>query len=960
MLTAIAHRITGKKAPSWKAGAGYGSRRSLGMEPLEVRRLMAVDALGASSCLSGEEAQVETAQVQVAVPCARQEDGVVYLAGSDHNDRFRIENYVSPKNPEANQRAIKVTYREGAGAEQTAYYSNVRRIVFHGYDGDDVIHNDSRYPLRAYGGGGNDELVGGDGDDVLFGEGGRDTLRGGGGDDHLYGGYDWHAPEAGDRKPWHDRSDNVLHGGEGDDTLRGSKGEDTLHGDGGNDVLEGLGGDDELHGGSGDDTLDGSEGRDTLHGDGGNDTLWGRSGDDVLYGGSGEDSLYGESGNDELHGNSGNDLLHGGTGSDTGHGGPGEDQRISVESWRPGAATQVGFCSTNIQVEQHQTITLQVERDLPEADMPQASVIKWSVEEGDKMARPSNVVSSGRVTFEAGETLKEITLDASFSEVANTNLTIKLTAVSGAVITPGKDQVTVDVVAPGAGGNGNGGNGNGGGSGDQVPGGGSGDHVPGGGEPGANASKTLSTFFNSSVSCETWRMEGCTAETPVVAVSTRSRHGGRVVLSDGKVTYTPPRNFVGEDRITYSLKSGNRTTARTATVFVAWYRIDGATLHICGSAADDNVTIREQKQGQFVDLHLTRNGERERLCVVKNFKRIVFDGGDGDDYFKNSSRVASVVFGGRGDDTLEGGSGADALDGQDGDDVLVGGGHNDSLTGGRGDDLLRGGAGHDRIYGNEGNDVLKGGSGNDLLMGSYGNDQLFGHSGDDVLHGGAGNDLVWGGQGDDVLTGNTGNDQLFGEAGNDKLYGEDGDDLLHGGAGRDRLYGQDGHDVIFGGTGDDRLDGGGGNDLLRGLAGNDRLAGGAGADCLWGGEDHDTLFGDDGDDRLYGGKGHDRLCGGAGNDLLKGGSGDDRLEGGDAHDVLFGGVGADRLYGGRGDDELRGEEGDDYLDGGKGADEYFGGLGLDLLYSRDGVAGNDVIHSKGRRDKIVAPPKERP
>ena len=103
---------------------------------------------------------------------------------------------------------------------------------------------------------------------------------------------------------------------------------------------------------------------------------------------------------------------------------------------------------------------------------------------------------------------------------------------------------------------------------------------------------------------------------------------------------------------------------------------------------------------------------------------------------------------------------------------------NDKLYGGDGDDTLNGGDGHDKLYGGEGDDTLNGGSGNDKLYGGWGND---------ILNGGDGHDKLYGGHGDDVLNGG---------AGNDRLYGGRGDDILDGGAGSDYLNAGRGDDIL--------------------------------------------------------------------------------------------------------------------------------------------------------------------
>ena len=103
-------------------------------------------------------------------------------------------------------------------------------------------------------------------------------------------------------------ADNTLHSGRGKDTIAGGLGNDTLFGDAGDDLLWGdlnsqtvgevKGGDDLLYGGAGNDTIVGQGGHDKLFGDGGTDFLYGDVGDDWLTGGAGDDVLSGGDGAD--------------------------------------------------------------------------------------------------------------------------------------------------------------------------------------------------------------------------------------------------------------------------------------------------------------------------------------------------------------------------------------------------------------------------------------------------------------------------------------------------------------------------------------------------------------------------------------------------------------------------------------------------------------------------------------
>jgi Ca2+-binding RTX toxin-like protein len=73
---------------------------------------------------------------------------------------------------------------------------------------------------------------------------------------------------------------------------------------------------------------------------------------------------------------------------------------------------------------------------------------------------------------------------------------------------------------------------------------------------------------------------------------------------------------------------------------------------------------------------------------------------------------------------------------------IVGTYANDDLFGGRGDDNLDGLSGQDYIYGGAGNDLIDGGEDSDTLYGEAGNDMLAGRGGNDVIDGGTGIDTA--------------------------------------------------------------------------------------------------------------------------------------------------------------------------------------------------------------------------
>jgi len=146
-----------------------------------------------------------------------------------------------------------------------------------------------------------------------------------------------------------------------------------------------------------------------------------------------------------------------------------------------------------------------------------------------------------------------------------------------------------------------------------------------------------------------------------------------------------------------------------------------------------------------------------------------YRGSDGDNVLTNRGTIQGDVLLGLGADRYTGTEGVTVgtVFGGDGDDILNGGSLEDTLNGGAQNDTLRGGAGDDVLLGDEGNDMLAGGLDDDTLNGGIGFDQLYGNAGDDTLSGDSNNDRLAGGAGDDILIGGSGADLLSGGAGAD-------------------------------------------------------------------------------------------------------------------------------------------------------------------------------------------------
>ncbi|MBF2025559.1 MAG: calcium-binding protein [Oscillatoriales cyanobacterium C42_A2020_001] len=214
---------------------------------------------------------------------------------------------------------------------------------------------------------------------------------------------------------------------------------------------------------------------------------------------------------------------------------------------------------------------------------------------------------------------------------------------------------------------------------------------------------------------------------------------------------------------------------------------------------------------------------------------------------------------------------------------------------------------------------LFGGTGNDTATGGSGADQLFGQAGNDTILGKGGTDFIFGGDGNDVLTAGDGDDQVFGEGGDDRLIWHPGDDtdLFEGGAGNDtaEVNGGGGAEVFtITANGSrvrfDRVDpapfsldiGSTENLVLNANGGDDRISASGNLSPLIkitvdGGAGNDTILSGNGNDLLLGGDGNDTIDGNQGDDVAFMGAGDDVFiwDPGDGSDVVEGQAGTDTM-----------------------------------------------------------------
>jgi Ca2+-binding RTX toxin-like protein len=340
--------------------------------------------------------------------------------------------------------------------------------------------------------------------------------------------------------------------------------------------------------------------------------------------------------------------------------------------------------------------------------------------------------------------------------------------------------------------------------------------------------------------------------------------------------------------------------------------------------------------------------------------RIVFRGeGSQTGFF-----YSGTVYGGTGNDYIEGNIGLRALDasfyGEDGNDTLVGVNGDpisfiprSYLDGGNGDDVFISFMQLDTLIGGTGNDWMSlfrggyayAGSGDDTIAASFfGVLNANGDGGADVIYGGDQNDILSGDEGIDLLVGRGGNDYLYLNADGGTAYGDEGNDVGVGAEDADNFIMGDGNDAAYGYGGRDYLLGEGGNDTLIAGDGNDVIYGGTGINFMYGDGGDDVFISEGSADQMEGGTGHNYYYRyGAGTSYTTGNTGIDEFIG-DAlasNDTVVSGAGNDYLYGGGGNDVLQGGADNDVILGQAGNDTLEGGAGVNLLWAND--VGNDQI-----------------
>ncbi|WP_281965577.1 M91 family zinc metallopeptidase [Serinicoccus marinus] len=165
-------------------------------------------------------------------------------------------------------------------------------------------------------------------------------------------------------------------------------------------------------------------------------------------------------------------------------------------------------------------------------------------------------------------------------------------------------------------------------------------------------------------------------------------HGDTTTVTTGK----------GDDTITVTVDPDTGETVLTVTYYT-----------------DTQCVVEEVRIPAGQEVVINTGGGSDTISVPAGTDvDLRFSGGEGEDTVSAQEAEGDIeVFGGKGADTLELGSGSDTVHGGADDDYVDSGGGDDRVFGGLGNDILYGMGGEDVVSGGEGNDYLEGATGDD-------------------------------------------------------------------------------------------------------------------------------------------------------------------------------------------------------------------------------------------------------
>ena len=723
------------------------------------------------------------------------------------------------------------------------YFGDMYDNVLVGGPDDDVLWG-GMGDDELSGGAGNDRLIGGPGADALDGGPGMDiasytsstrgvridlaTSFGSSGDD---------APvRGGDAEGDSLTSIESIWGSNFADLLVGSRAANYLFGNGGNDRIWGGSGDDHIRGGEGDDVL-GDDDAEAMDGSSerGHDVIYGDAGFDFLSGGDGDDMLFGGMDDDTLMGGMGDDVLEGGPGADVFHGGEGMDGGVDTIAYTMSdAAVTVNLgnaYSTTMKVAEggdaegdtfmHHAHIENI-RGSMHGDMLTGSSMPNTIygNAGDDMIKGGDELGDDPATVDDPDTTDD---PATTDEVENLeNVETDSPNVPGDTLHGGKGDDTIygqagnDMLMGEMGD-------------DKLKGGTGHDTLIGG--PGADVllGGTLTEagkFDDTDMGTDTASYAGSEMGVTVDLGETEAQ--GEMGMAsmgmggdaEGDILHGI-ENLTGSDH-TDLLVGNDMRNVLMGGMGDDWDdpETTGANMREGGLFGGDGNDLLSGGAGMD---HLDGQAGRDDIW-----------GDDGDD----------MLMGGAGDDAPF--SVADATGDEttlatatdiaayDIDEIMVMG---TTATDTPADGTVHWRAG---LFGGKGDDTLDGGAGNDLLMGGEGDDTFIYDAADTNRDGGAGSDTLDASDSATALTLTNGGDLMLNDAevnadtdpANDTNLAVRGIENIIGSDEGDNIRGSMAANMLMGGKGNDTIDGGTGNDTLDGGDGRDGVTGGMGADVF--------------------------------------------------------------------------------------------------------------------------------
>ena len=460
-----------------------------------------------------------------------------------------------------------------------------------------------------------------------------------------------------------DGSQDKIFGDDGNDTLDGGNGDfDCVHGEAGLDVEYGGAGTGDYvgHNFLVGDTHD-AKNRD----DDNNDTLYGGSGDDFVGGDDGDDLIYGDAGDDQLEGGTGNDRAYGGNDNDDIYGGGGDDTLLGES----GATGSAGSGSS----------------DTVHSDAIYGGIGSDSICGG----LGNDTVFGDERDQKDGSATSSGSADSLWGDFALLSGAYQTDEGNDAIFCgPGDDTAHGDSsnVAYGFG------------FGDDYLNGGAGnDSLVGDGD---------SDF-------------GCDLD-PGSSVYGQGVWGQDAIEGGPGTDYLKGANdsdvyvFAGSDTLgtdtVYEVSNTFGVYGNDKLDFVAFEPGSGATGIVVDISVTTTQTVSNPTAGVQLSLSLYSGGGIEIVFGSNHATR----GNDSITGNTMSNTLQGGEFTDVGNDTIYGGAGDDSIDGVGGADRLWGGANNDTITGGAGRDSMEGEAGNDYFFADDSEiDTLIGGTGTD-------------------------------------------------------------------------------------------------------------------------------------------------------------------------------------------------------------------------------------------------------